>query len=262
MSKLSLDLISDRPPPEHSLCADALVAGTALPAPEQTAWQRWEMASFGDNRPEALARAEAEKAARASLTRQLAQQIADSRDAARTEGLAEGRYEGHAQGYAQGLAEGREAAAQEREALQQLAHAFRSALSEADATIAQDLLSLSLDVAKAMLKTSLAVRPALLLPLISELVRDMPATQGPSILLLQADDAALVNMHLSEHLKKEGWVIRTDPQLQRGGCRIETATQQIDADISLRWQRIARSLGQDLSWLDDGASSAGGANQP
>lgn len=229
----------------------AMVAGAELPQADQSAWQRWELASFGDNRPAALARAEAEKAARSALTSQLARQIGDSRDAARLEGHEQGRKEGQAQGYAQGLAEGRLAAEAEGLQLQTLASSFSTALAGANAAVAQDLLSLALDIAKAMLKTSLSQRPELLLPLVSELIREMPAGQGPSTLLLQADDAALVQAHLSGQLEKDGWRIRIDHQLQRGGCRIETATQQVDADIAVRWQRIARTLGQDLRWLDD-----------
>jgi hypothetical protein len=41
--------------------------------------------------------------------------------------------------------------------------------------------------------------------------------------------------------------------MERGGCRIETASNQIDAATSDRWQRIAASLGKesDNGWHDD-----------
>ena len=230
---------------------DVLVASTQIPPADQSAWQRWEMASFGDNRPAAVARAEAEKAARAALTRQLSQQIADSRESARSEGFTEGHREGYAAGHAEGLAAGREAASAERERLAQLAGGLSEALSQADEQISQDLLSLSMDIAKAMLSTAMAARPSLLLPLITQLVREMPVTRESAVLLLQADDAELVREHMGETLAKDGWSIRTDHDLQRGGCRIETATRQIDADIALRWKRIAAALGKDLNWLDD-----------
>lgn len=230
-----------------------MVDAADLPPEAQSAWQRWELASFGDNRPTAVARAAAEKSARAALTQQLSEQIAESRDAARAEGQALGHLEGLAAGRAQGLAEGREAAAAEREQLRQLAAEFTEALSQANGVVAQDLLALAMDIAQAMLRTALAVRPELLLPLVSDLVSDLPAARGPSVLLLHDDDAALIRTHLGETLDKEGWRIRTDPQLQRGGCRIETASQQVDADTGLRWQRIARALGQDVGWLGSAA---------
>jgi hypothetical protein len=40
-----------------------------------------------------------------------------------------------------------------------------------------------------------------------------------------------------------------NPHMDRGGCRVETASNQIDATTSTRWQRIAASLGKDSDWL-------------
>lgn len=232
----------------------AMVAGASIPLSDQSAWQRWEMASFGDNRPTAVARAEAEKAARAALTRQLSQQISDSRTAAREEGYAAGHQAGYAAGHAEGLAAGRAAASAERERLTGLAISLSDALSQADQLIAQDMLSLALDVAKAMLSTAIAARPVLLLPLVESLVRELPSVQGPSVLVLHPDDAVLAREHLGGLLDKDGWRLRSDAQMLRGGCRIETPTQQIDADIAQRWKRIAAALGKDLQWMDDSES--------
>ncbi len=253
--------MSDRDPPDPletfgSLTTlDVLVATADIPPAEQSAWQRWELASFGDNRPTAVARAEAEKAARSALTRQLSQQIADRRESARIEGLAEGHREGYAAGHVEGLAAGRAAASAERDQLAALAGELSGALAAADEQISQQLLSLALDIARAMIGTAITARPALLLPLVTRLVREMPATREPAALLLHADDVALVRAHLGDLLDKDGWSLRADHQLQRGSCRIETATRQIDADIALRWKRIGAALGQDLRWIDDDDSA-------
>jgi flagellar assembly protein FliH len=37
--------------------------------------------------------------------------------------------------------------------------------------------------------------------------------------------------------------------MERGGCRIETASNQIDATIGTRWDRITAALGKDTDWL-------------
>lgn len=229
---------------------NSLLASTRLPPEEQTAWQRWELASFGDNRPTAIVRAEAEKAARTALGKQLAQQIADSRECARAEGHAQGYQEGCAAGHEQGLVQGRAEAIAEREQLSQLAGGFTEALSQANEAIAQDLLTLALDIAKAIVKTALTSRPELLLPLVSELMRETPATHTPATLVLQPDDARLVHTHLGELLSAGQWQIRHDAEMARGGCRIETAGRQIDADISVRWLRVAQTLGRDIAWID------------
>ncbi|HEX8787220.1 MAG TPA: FliH/SctL family protein, partial [Telluria sp.] len=40
-----------------------------------------------------------------------------------------------------------------------------------------------------------------------------------------------------------------DEDMARGGCRVDTASNQIDAQIASRWQRLAHALGKDLDWL-------------
>jgi len=74
--------------------------------------------------------------------------------------------------------------------------------------------------------------------------------QLPALLYLQPDDAALVREHLGEELSQNGWRLVEDPELQRGGCRMETGTNQVDATMQTRWRRIAESLSKQLDWLE------------
>lgn len=214
---------------------------SALPKEQQSAYQRWEMASFGDER--ASTRASAPSAA------ELAQQIAHAREDAQLKGYADGRAQGLAEGRAAGLKEGHTQAAQEIIHLQQIAETFGSEVAQANEVIAEDMLDLALDLAKAMLKTALTVRPELVLPIVGEAIRYLPSLQQPALLFLHPDDAELVRGHMQDELTKAGWRVAEDIHLDRGGCRVETASNQIDASASTRWQRIASALGKDLEWL-------------
>ena len=227
----------------------SLVADTDIPLEQQTPWQRYELASFCDNRPTAVARAAAEKAARAALQRQLSEQIAGSRQQARDEGHAEGRAEGYAAGHAEGLAQGRIDAAAEREQLLQLLQGFTTELGHANETVSRDVLALALDVAKAMLKTALPVKPELVLPVIDDALRHLPVVQAPAILQLHPEDFSLVQAQIGDGLAAGGWRLQPDATLERGGCRIETGANQIDAEPATRWQRIAAALGVESAWL-------------
>lgn len=226
-----------------------LVDDTDIPLEQQTPWQRYEMASFGDNRPAAVAREAAEKAARAALQRQLSEQIASSRNQARDEGRMEGHAEGYAAGHVEGLAQGREAAAAEREQLMQLLGGFTGELAKANETVSREVLALALDVAKAMLKSALPVRPELVLPVIEDAMRHLPSVQSPAVLQLHPDDFVLVQAQLGDGLVANGWRLQPDAALERGGCRIETGANQVDAELSTRWQRIAGALGVKDGWL-------------
>ncbi len=237
----------------HDAIADhlsTLVADTDIPLDQQTPWQRYEMASFGDNRPTAVARAAAEKSARIALQQQLSNQIASSRDQARAEGRAEGYTVGFDTGRADGLAQGRVDAAGEREQLSQLLLSLNAEMAEANTRVSRDLMALALDIAKAMLKTALPVRPELVLPVIEDAIAHLPVMQPAATLSLHPEDCTLVRSQIGAGLTANGWRLQPDASIERGGCRIETGTNQIDADTSTRWQRIAAALQLTDHWLE------------
>lgn len=223
---------------------------SVLPKEQQTAYQRWEMASFGDERPSAVkAKLDAAPPPVADLTI-LAEQIANAREDARRAGYAAGLESGLEAGRAAGLSEGRAEAAQELIHLQQISASFGSEVAQAHELIAEDMLNLSLDLAKAMLKTALTVRPELIMPIVGNAIRYLPTLQQPALLFLHPDDAILIRERMGEELDKAHWRVVEDGQMERGGCRVETASNQIDASLPTRWQRIAAALGKESDWIE------------
>ena len=226
----------------------------ALPKEKQTAYQRWEMASFDAAPPPepAPATSPADTANAESSTR-LKEQLATVLEQARAEGLASGLEEGRAAGLDEGrnigLKEGRELAAREAQSLRNLAVSLQEEISRANELIAQDMLDLVLDITKAMLQSALEIRPEIILPIITEAVRYLPFVQQPAQLFLNPEDAPIVRQYMEEELTKAGWRISEDAHIERGGCRVDTASNQIDATASVRWQRITSALGRNNDWL-------------
>jgi flagellar assembly protein FliH len=229
-----------------------------VPKEKQSAYQRWEMTSLGDDRPTlserlgavsspaSIAAANAAATAHTANIAAMAEQIKIAREQAHAEGYAAGLEEGHVIGLEQGRAE----AETERLALKEIAETFGTEVAQANELIASDMLDLSLDLAKAMLKTALNVRPELIVPLVREAIHYLPTLQQPALLHLNPDDALLIAHHMGDEISTAGWRVVDDPHMDRGGCRIETASNQIDATMPTRWQRIASALGKDSDWLD------------
>jgi flagellar assembly protein FliH len=237
----------------------------------QPMFKRWEMTSFGDERASAVAeRQAAEAAAQAQAHAQVLTQYAASqaapmvaaiteeeleaiRETARQQGYAEGHEAGlatgHASGYEDGLALGRAEAAAELAHLQGIAAEFGHAVTEADEAIAADVLELALHLAKNMVRTAFEVRPELILPVVREAVDYLPTLQQPALLILNPEDALIVRGSIGHELEKTGWRIVEDVNVARGGCRIDTASNQIDAQIASRWQRLSHALGRNVEWL-------------
>ena len=206
---------------------------------DETTCRPWEIASFeGD--PHA-----ARQSKYAGITLPTIEQISAIQEQARQEGYQAGHAEGHTEGYAQG----QQKAALETTRLRNLANAFTTEISQADETISQQILDLSIDFARAILKTALTVRPELVIPIVKEAVRYLPAMQQPALLFLNPGDAVLVKGQIGDELEKMGWQVADDAQLKPGGCRVETANNQIDASLPTRWQRLAASLSKESDWL-------------
>ena len=174
-----------------------------IPKEQQTAYQRWEMTSFGDERPSVVAarkllepepepgfdpendaygeRQEEEPAppleypTQEELDAIREEARATAFDEGRAAGYAEGHAAGHADGHAQAYAEGRQASAVELAHLQSIAVEFGTAVQHADELISNEVMELALQLAKGMLKTALPVRPELMLPMVREAIEYLPA---------------------------------------------------------------------------------------
>ena len=236
-----------------------------IPKEQQSAYQRWEMTSFGDERPSTVARRAALAPAPAPapvpepveivphVALPTAEELEAIREQARAEGyaegLAEGRAEGHAQGYAEGAAQGQQEAGAELEHLRAIAATFSDAVVQADETIAHDVLELALRLARGMVRTAFDVRPELILPVVQEAIGYLPALAQPAVLTLNPQDAEIVRDAMGQELIKGGWRIAEDASMARGGCKVDTASNQIDAQAAARWQRLTHALGQNIDWL-------------
>lgn len=249
-----------------------------IPKEQQTAYQRWEMKSFGDFRPSTLARIAAEEAAAApppppqepapeygehggyeehaeyeavpQMHYPSEEELAAIREEARIEGYGAGYAAGHAEGHADAIALGKEESDQKLLPLRDLADNFSAALQGADTMIAADVLELALQLSKAMLKQALQVKPSLILPIVREAIEYLPSLQQPALLMLNPDDAEVVREGIGEELEKGGWRVIDDPAIERGGCKVDTASNQIDAQTSARWARLTHALGKNVDWLD------------
>ena len=214
------------------------MSSAASPA-SVSAWQRWELSALGEQ----LQGMAATPDPLSNLP--TVEQLERMHDDARNEGLAAG----FAEGRAAGLAEGHAAAARDVEHLRTLIESFAQQLAIADQAIAHEALLLSLDVSKAMLKRALAIKPDFVIDIVREAIEYLPLVQQPALLHLNPDDAVLVRARLGDEIAGGGWRIVEDIQVARGGCRVDTASNQIDATAETRWQRIAAALGLDNAWL-------------
>ncbi|MYN30775.1 flagellar assembly protein FliH [Duganella levis] len=243
----------------------------------QPAFKRWEMTSFGDERPSTVAlreaeqreidaenaRLEAEQRVHEALQAQQEQMemgpplpppieypTVEELEGIREDARKDGYQEGHEAGHADAMDLAKEALKSELEQVRVIADNFTTALQDADQLIANDVLELALQLAKGMLKNALQVKPELILPIVRDAIEYLPVLQQPALLVLHPDDAATVRAGIGEELDKGGWRVVEDPSVGRGGCKVDTASNTIDATAAARWQRLSHALGKEVDWLD------------
>lgn len=170
----------------------------------------------------------------------------------------EAQESGHAAGKAAGYAEGQMRARAEGARLAALVTQLDAALKVFDQQVAEDLLALALDVARQVIRQTVAVKPEILLDTIQEALTQ---THHPHATIhLHPEDASLVRTYFGEQLAHAGNRIQEDKRLQRGGCTIEAGGSQIDARLATRWQRVVATLGSNAEWLVADVDAASGTD--
>jgi len=215
------------------------MADVNLPKEQQTAYERWEMSSFGDDK-RGLGAAKGKKESMAD-PKELAKIFEEVRKAAYTRGVQEG--------FSVGMANAHEMVQNDKQHLLRLMDAFSLALEQSDEKIANDVLALALDIAKSMLKVKLNIDPAILLPVVMDAIHYLPHIQQPARILVNRDDAQMLREYMADEIASQQWQVQEDHTIERGGCMIETGANQIDASNALRWKRISAALAQNNDWL-------------
>jgi flagellar assembly protein FliH len=158
-------------------------------------------------------------------------------------------------GYDRGMKSGHEAGmnmaneklAVEQADLKNLMNGFSSTAKEKSKVLCEDVLALSLDVAKAMLKEHLKINQEAILPILRQATNSLIDSEGPLHLKLNPEDVQIVQKYLQAELIN--WQIEEDIRIERGACIIETSGNTVDATHENRWRLICDALGQNHDWL-------------
>jgi len=225
------------------------------------AYQRWQLDSFDERQPGSEAELESQSAAveqdMSHLTWPTAEEIEqiqqqaheDGFAAGREEGLAAGRRDGYEVGYQDGSGDGRERSLAELARLQQLMVMLDEALARFDQELGEDMLGLSISIARQVTHNALKFRPEALLPIIREAIASLPQPNHHAQLILHPDDAALVRTMMETELPHTHCRIVEDDHIERGGCRVKTEASDVDATLQGRWGKVLATLGRNDEWL-------------
>ncbi|WP_269532394.1 flagellar assembly protein FliH [Chitinimonas sp. BJYL2] len=163
-------------------------------------------------------------------------------------GEASGREAGHAAGLISGEQAGRQLADADVARFQALCQSLTAAIAAYEDALALPIRDLGIAVAQQIVRTQITTQPESLQTVIREAIASLPELHGPLKVTLHPDDVALVQDFLAHEGTHATWRLEPSEAMERGGCRINHATVELDLSLPTRWRRIIESLGSDEPW--------------
>lgn len=161
------------------------------------------------------------------------------------EAYAKGHEAGHAAGLAAAQAQMRsrlEELERQGAMLQGMLASLSRPLQECDGEVQEQLVRLALGIARHLVRRELRLEPSQVIAIIRETVGLLPVAARDVRVHLHPEDAALVREKLASPGAEPAWTLLEDAMMSRGGCRVSTATAQIDARLESRIQAVAAAL--------------------
>jgi flagellar assembly protein FliH len=171
----------------------------------------------------------------------------------------------HKEAFAKGHAAGLAAARAEQEKglnqvkaqvmnIDRMLTAIAQPFKDLDAQVEEQLVQLSVTIARQLVRRELRMDPAQVIAIIRETVALLPAATRDVRVHLHPDDATVVREKLATPTADRAWTIVEDPVMTRGGCRVTTDTACIDQRLETRIQSImATILGEERTDAGRGA---------
>jgi flagellar assembly protein FliH len=160
------------------------------------------------------------------------------------------------QAYREGLEAGRRESGrvldQQRADLQALIGEVNELMQDFEQTLANDVLSVSLELAKTIVRQTVRVNPEVVLSVVRGAIASLPGIAEQTVIVLNPADAALLRTLADGEpaLANLPWKIVEDAQMERGGCRLETPSTEVDATLETRWRRVIAALGREDPWIE------------
>ena len=173
----------------------------------------------------------------------LKQGKAEGLEKGRLEGLAQGHDEGFEQGKQQGLEQGLSDSAELLTRLEKIVSQIEQPLSTIDTQVEACLLSLSMNLAKAIVGSEIKTNPDHILTVLRQGVDALSVKKQEVVIRLHPDDASLVEqVYSATQLEWNKWTIESDPSLEVGDCLVASQRSDVDMRLTSRSEAVLSSL--------------------
>lgn len=167
------------------------------------------------------------------------------------------RRQGREEGYREGLAALVEREKKlEQQLAAQLAQFTRALDAEFDGLheeLADAVTRIALQLARQVLRSELQLAPELVLRVAGEAIEAVVQSATQLTVYVHAQDLPLLAEGLQNLLESRGARLLAHPEIERGGCRVESDVGSVDARVATRWAQAAAALGGEIAWDEEQA---------
>jgi len=176
-----------------------------------------------------------------------------AREEAYQEGFNVGKQTGYEQGLEIGQQEGREKIEQQLteeklktlDIIKKLADSFQQSINQIDEKIVPKLFDLALIAAQKTIGSLSEVEQRQLMYTIKSLIEQNTVVNPPIVVKVNPKDFVWLEPLIDDKLQQNEWQFIADANIELGGCRIFTQTNEIDASVTTHWQIISDSVHGD-----------------
>ncbi len=228
------------PPPIGSAAHKASVYSRFIPREELSSFAAWAPGNLAGTENTYGTGADTAAAAPVIDSEQVAAKLRLARQTGYQDGYRDGlvALEGFKQGFA----------AQVTQQIGVLVGAVGGQLDALQQEMAEALAATAVSLARQIVRSELAQRPAAIVAVASEAVEALLLNARHVTLRVHPDDHALVAQGASEVLAARGARLIADATITRGGCRAESDIGLVDASVETRWLRATSALGLEAPW--------------
>ena len=127
--------------------------------------------------------------------------------------------------------------------LAELLEGLTQPLHELDESVEEQLLQLTISVARQLVRRELKTDPGEIIAIIREALTLLPVGKREIQIYLNAEDMQIVRSSFSlAEDDQRSWQLLEDPTISRGGCRLVSNDSQIDASVEKRLTAVATKL--------------------
>ncbi|MFN3304266.1 MAG: FliH/SctL family protein [Roseateles sp.] len=132
----------------------------------------------------------------------------------------------------------------------QLVKGFDAELQALEGEMAQSVARIAVELARQVVRSELTQNPELIARVAHDAVEALQLSARHVRVRVHPDDYALVQQGAGNELSAREAQLVPDPDVARGGVKVDADIASVDATIATRWQQAMASIGQQSIWED------------